>query len=157
MKKNEQVINLDIRVPSKNKWAMKEKWKSLESEIDKLYFSIQTTYDEELKVEAEEERKGIENSNHLLGCDKNDDLGKNHILCDSSVLSKEFSCPICMDYLIGARSFSCGHVFCHQCISHWFLREKVCPVCWYKIWLEKPVMCKIIDTTIMIVLSKESA
>ena len=47
--------------------------------------------------------------------------------------TNEFKCPICMDFLVGAKNFSCGHTFCEQCVGMWFIREKVCPVCRAKI------------------------
>lgn len=38
-------------------------------------------------------------------------------------------CPICHERMEGALVLSCGHIFCEDCISEWFEREKTCPLC----------------------------
>ena len=68
---------------------------------------------------------------------------------------KEFMCTICMDYMVGAKSYSCGHAFCQSCIWKWFLWDKRCPCCRKMIWNEEPQDCWIIDSTISIILKKE--
>jgi len=34
-----------------------------------------------------------------------------------------------MDLIIGSRTATCGHSFCHQCISECLVRRKECPQC----------------------------
>lgn len=67
---------------------------------------------------------------------------------------KDFTCTICMDYMVGAKKLQCGHWFCDQCISFWFLREKVCPICRDKIRDEKNTECSLIDFTIEHILTR---
>ena len=49
---------------------------------------------------------------------------------------------------------SCGHWFCDQWISFWFLREKVCPVCRDKIRDEKNTEWSLIDFTVEHILKR---
>lgn len=65
-----------------------------------------------------------------------------------------FTCTICMDYMVGAKMLQCGHCFCDQWISFWFLREKGCPICRDKIRDEKNVDCSIVDFTIENILTR---
>ena len=61
---------------------------------------------------------------------------------------KDFTCTIWMDYMVGAKQLQCGHCFWDQCISFWFLREKVCPICRDRVREEKTIDCNLIDFTI---------
>jgi len=41
-------------------------------------------------------------------------------------------CPICQDRMSDLRDpivLECGHLFCEECVSQWFEREKTCPLC----------------------------
>ena len=69
---------------------------------------------------------------------------------------KDFTCTICMDYMVGAKKLLCGHCFCQQCISFWFLREKFCPICKEKVRDEKNTECTLIDFTIENILMRGS-
>ncbi|XP_064459547.1 RING finger and transmembrane domain-containing protein 2-like isoform X2 [Ornithodoros turicata] len=39
------------------------------------------------------------------------------------------SCPICQDDFKNATMLTCGHIFCEECVSVWFDRERTCPMC----------------------------
>ena len=41
----------------------------------------------------------------------------------------ELNCPICMDYIISARTAVCGHSFCEICIHESLIHRKECPNC----------------------------
>lgn len=38
-------------------------------------------------------------------------------------------CPICQADFKQPRVLLCQHIFCEECISHWFNQEKTCPLC----------------------------
>ncbi|RVE63473.1 hypothetical protein OJAV_G00136610 [Oryzias javanicus] len=38
-------------------------------------------------------------------------------------------CPICQGEFRGPQALLCQHIFCSECISLWFNREKSCPLC----------------------------
>ena len=39
------------------------------------------------------------------------------------------TCPICHDNLSEPTKLHCKHIFCEECVSTWFDREKTCPMC----------------------------
>lgn len=39
------------------------------------------------------------------------------------------SCPICQDEFRHATMLSCTHIFCEECVTVWFDRERTCPMC----------------------------
>ena len=39
------------------------------------------------------------------------------------------SCPICHDSLQEPTILHCKHIFCEECVSTWFDRERTCPMC----------------------------
>lgn len=43
--------------------------------------------------------------------------------------SYDNSCPICQDKFTNPVSLSCTHIFCEDCVSTWFNRERTCPMC----------------------------
>jgi hypothetical protein len=38
-------------------------------------------------------------------------------------------CPICQDAYREPTKLTCGHIFCNDCLSEWFERERTCPMC----------------------------
>ena len=48
---------------------------------------------------------------------------------DSQFMKQTFSCPTCMEIMTNAHICSCGHSFCHDCITTWLQQRKTCPVC----------------------------
>lgn len=38
-------------------------------------------------------------------------------------------CPICQDKFTEPVKLSCKHIFCEECVSMWFDRERTCPMC----------------------------
>ena len=38
-------------------------------------------------------------------------------------------CPICHDNLSEPTKLHCKHIFCEECVTMWFDREKTCPMC----------------------------
>ncbi|XP_064407948.1 E3 ubiquitin-protein ligase TRIM62 isoform X1 [Latimeria chalumnae] len=51
---------------------------------------------------------------------------------DSSKLSKELFCPVCLDVFVDPVETDCGHYFCRACIGrYWKPRDHLeCPECW---------------------------
>merc|ERR1711962_218415 len=39
------------------------------------------------------------------------------------------TCPICHDNLSDPTKLHCKHIFCEECVTIWFDREKTCPMC----------------------------
>jgi len=39
------------------------------------------------------------------------------------------TCPICHDNLSDPTKLHCKHIFCEECVTTWFDREKTCPMC----------------------------
>ncbi|XP_014671697.1 PREDICTED: RING finger and transmembrane domain-containing protein 2-like [Priapulus caudatus] len=39
------------------------------------------------------------------------------------------SCPICQDEVHDPIMLACKHIFCEECVSMWFDRERTCPMC----------------------------
>jgi hypothetical protein len=42
-------------------------------------------------------------------------------------------CPICHDAFMFPTRLSCSHIFCEECVSTWFDRERTCPMCRAKV------------------------
>ena len=38
-------------------------------------------------------------------------------------------CSICLTNIINVGKLNCKHVFCHECINHWYTINKLCPMC----------------------------
>ncbi|KAH9503948.1 RING finger and transmembrane domain-containing protein 2 [Bulinus truncatus] len=57
----------------------------------------------------------------------------------SDMLEKGNQCPICQDTVNDPIMLPCKHIFCEQCVSIWFDREKTCPMCRAEITAESPV------------------
>ncbi|KAI8749054.1 RING finger and transmembrane domain-containing protein 2, partial [Biomphalaria glabrata] len=57
----------------------------------------------------------------------------------SDMLDKGNQCPICQDTINDPIMLPCKHIFCEQCVSIWFDREKTCPMCRAEITTESPV------------------
>ncbi|KAK0054996.1 E3 ubiquitin-protein ligase RNFT1 [Biomphalaria pfeifferi] len=57
----------------------------------------------------------------------------------SDMLDKGNQCPICQDTINDSIMLPCKHIFCEQCVSIWFDREKTCPMCRAEITTESPV------------------
>jgi len=41
----------------------------------------------------------------------------------------ENTCSICQDEMQQPITLPCNHLFCEECVSEWFEREKTCPIC----------------------------
>lgn len=48
------------------------------------------------------------------------------------------SCPICQDDYQDPIMLACKHIFCENCVSVWFDREKTCPMCRAEIQTDDP-------------------
>ena len=113
--------------------------------------------DEEIKedkkgqIEQEEFKKSREEHSQLCGTKRSRSYNCKEEFERSL---KDFTCTIWMDYMVGAKKLQCGHCFCDQCISFWFLREKVWPICREKVRDEKNTECNLIDFTIEHILSR---
>ncbi|WAR03751.1 RNFT2-like protein [Mya arenaria] len=55
------------------------------------------------------------------------------------VKSRGENCPICQDDYQDPIMLHCKHIFCENCVSIWFDREKTCPMCRAEIQHESPV------------------
>ncbi|KAH3877383.1 E3 ubiquitin-protein ligase RNFT1-like [Dreissena polymorpha] len=55
------------------------------------------------------------------------------------IKSREENCPICQDDYQDPVMLPCKHIFCENCVSIWFDREKTCPMCRAEIQHEDPV------------------
>lgn len=53
--------------------------------------------------------------------------------------SRGENCPICQDDYQDPVMLSCKHIFCENCVSIWFDREKTCPMCRAEIQSDNPV------------------
>lgn len=49
------------------------------------------------------------------------------------------NCPICQDDYKDPIKLACKHIFCENCVSMWFDREKTCPMCRAQIHTESPL------------------
>ena len=38
-------------------------------------------------------------------------------------------CAICQEKYVQPIKLRCKHVFCEECVSEWFERERTCPLC----------------------------
>jgi len=135
--------------------------------IDRIGFSIDLTRkDSNMEVEScpsdnKEEKKGEVDEKEMA-------IAKPNILCgikrshsfdhkeEVERSLKDFSCTICMEYMVGAKKLQCGHWFWDQCISFWFLREKHWPICRDKIRDEKNIEWNLVDLTIEHILTRAS-
>lgn len=104
-------------------------------------------------VTEEELKKSREETNQIWGMKRTRSI-RNKEEFESSL--KDFSCTICMDYMIGAKKLQWGHCFWDQCISFWFLREKFCPICKEKVRDEKNIEWSLIDFTVEHILTRAS-
>lgn len=43
-------------------------------------------------------------------------------------------CPICHEIYNTPVLLSCRHIFCEDCLSHWFNSEQTCPMCRAKVF-----------------------
>jgi hypothetical protein len=86
---------------------------------------------EEARDKAEEDKKGdlsdeefkkFRTQNKLCGIKRTKSFSNKEEFERSL---KDFTCTICMEYMVGAKKLTCGHCFCDECISFWFLREKM--------------------------------
>lgn len=55
------------------------------------------------------------------------------------IKSRGENCPICQDDYQDPVMLSCKHIFCENCVSIWFDREKTCPMCRAEIQSDSPV------------------
>lgn len=39
------------------------------------------------------------------------------------------TCSICQEKMVSPIILSCSHIFCEDCVSEWFERERTCPLC----------------------------
>ncbi|CAG5135546.1 unnamed protein product [Candidula unifasciata] len=57
----------------------------------------------------------------------------------SDMLERGNHCPICQETVNEPVMLPCKHIFCEQCVSIWFDREKTCPMCRAEITAESPM------------------
>ncbi|GFO44201.1 RING finger and transmembrane domain-containing protein 2-like [Plakobranchus ocellatus] len=57
----------------------------------------------------------------------------------NDMLERGSQCPICQDTVNEPIMLPCKHIFCEQCVSIWFDREKTCPMCRAEITTESPM------------------
>ena len=48
---------------------------------------------------------------------------------ESTNISKEFECLICLDLLVEPCTTMCGHTFCKRCLIKYLEKEQKCPMC----------------------------
>ena len=48
---------------------------------------------------------------------------------ESTNLSKEYECLICLDLLVQPSTTMCGHTFCKRCLIQYLEKEQKCPMC----------------------------
>jgi hypothetical protein len=48
---------------------------------------------------------------------------------NSTIISRHLICTICQEVFYDPKRITCGHTFCHKCISQWIHRNKSCPSC----------------------------
>jgi len=49
--------------------------------------------------------------------------------CAESGVDDKGGCPICQEEFKDPIELSCKHIFCEECVSMWFDRERTCPLC----------------------------
>lgn len=54
------------------------------------------------------------------------------------IKSRGENCPICQDDYQDPIMLACKHIFCENCVSVWFDREKTCPMCRAEIQTDNP-------------------
>ena len=69
------------------------------------------------------------------------------------VLSSQFTCAICQDWILGCHTMSCSHMFCGACIAKWLNRKQACPTCRMPMSCV-PVRCFQVDNAIEGLLAK---
>ncbi|RUS89763.1 hypothetical protein EGW08_002466 [Elysia chlorotica] len=57
----------------------------------------------------------------------------------NDLLERGSQCPICQDTVNEPVMLPCKHIFCEQCVTIWFDREKTCPMCRAEITTESPM------------------
>jgi DNA repair exonuclease SbcCD ATPase subunit len=55
---------------------------------------------------------------------------------ERSSFEEEFTCSICQELLLDARTLECAHSFCSSCLDDWKKQKSECPICRKKI--DKP-------------------
>eukprot|EP01122_Echinamoeba_exundans_P008997 TRINITY_DN3082_c0_g2_i1.p1 TRINITY_DN3082_c0_g2~~TRINITY_DN3082_c0_g2_i1.p1 ORF type:complete len:536 (-),score=99.20 TRINITY_DN3082_c0_g2_i1:91-1698(-) len=55
---------------------------------------------------------------------------------ERSSFEEEFTCSICQELLLDARTLECAHSFCSSCLDDWRKQKSECPICRKKI--DKP-------------------
>ena len=63
------------------------------------------------------------------------------------VLSSQFTCAICQEWILGCHMMSCSHTFCGACIAKWLNRKQACPTCRMPLSCV-PVRCFQVDNVI---------
>ena len=154
--------NLDEEGPLKEeeKEGIKEKKRNKKIVISPKSIKLDISENKEKSLEEkkgdvskEEKKKYRTEANQLCGIKRSRSFANKEEL-ESSL--KDFTCTICMDYMVGAKKLHCGHCFCTQCISFWFLREKFCPICKERVRDEKNTECNLIDFAIENILFRGS-
>lgn len=57
---------------------------------------------------------------------------------ERSAFEDEFTCSICQELLLDARTLDCAHTFCATCLEEWRKQKAECPICRKKI--DKPAL-----------------
>ncbi|KAG2482365.1 hypothetical protein HYH03_018715 [Edaphochlamys debaryana] len=70
----------------------------------------------------------------------------------AQLLSNHLTCSICHDWLAGAHTLSCGHMFCGICLASWLSQKQTCPEC-RKPNASVPVRCRGVDNTVSDILN----
>jgi len=76
--------------------------------------------------------------------------------CKRNLEVSYLTCPVCMDFFVGAVTALCGHTFCERCLFEWALFNKDCPVCRQKVKQEAPYSSLMIDSLVQSYLDQSS-
>jgi hypothetical protein len=68
-------------------------------------------------------------------------------------LLEEYTCGICSDIIYQCVVLDCAHSYCKSCISEWFRKKKMCPVCRTK-HKGTPRSVRVADTTIEVLVKQ---